>query len=283
MIKATDKGWDSATTLYVARRLQEIAGGQRIAVLDMGCGDGRILEYLLDYGYELYGYDLIHYEDQYDETRRKRLVPYFGDSYDEHIKVTESERAIPFDDDSFDVVYANQVFEHVRFFDKMIFECARVLKPGGILLANFPVATYPIEGHLKIPFAHWIPPGTPRVRYLQLCCALGLFRKKKGYSALETALDLDRYLREETYYRFMNEIMSVSKHYFEACELETDAFVRAKIDLLMAGKGTGGAKLGVFMQLIDGDKLHSCITHLLNAAFCMRNPIKDETIQGTGW
>ena len=121
MIEAADKQWNSATTLYIARRLQEIAGGRRIAVLDVGCGDGKVLEYLFDYGYDLYGYDLAQYEDIYDEARRKRLIPYFGDSYGEHIKVTKSEREIPFDDNAFDLVYANQVFEDVRFFDKLMF------------------------------------------------------------------------------------------------------------------------------------------------------------------
>jgi SAM-dependent methyltransferase len=282
MIGATDKQWDSPTTLYIARRLQEIADGRRIAVLDMGCGDGRTLESLLDYGYDLYGYDLIFYEDHYDETRRKRLMPYLGGSYDEHIKTTRSEREIPFEADSFDVVYANQVFEHVRFFDKMVFEAARVLRPGGVFLTNFPLATYPIEGHCMVPFAHWIPPGTFRVRYLQLWCALGLF-KKEGQSALETAIDLDRWLQEETYYRFMNEVASVSKHYFGSCELETGALVRAKTDLLMAGKGAGGAKLGALVRLVENGKFYSCVTHLYNAAFCMSNPRKDENLQNTGW
>ena len=282
MIKATDKQWNSATTLYIARRLQEIADGRRISVLDMGCGEGTTLEYLSDYGYDLYGYDLVQYEDQYDEPRRKRLMPYFGDSYNERIAVTRSDRTIPFDDSSFDVIYANQVFEHVRFLDKMLFECARVLRPGGILLINFPLATYPVEGHLKIPFAHWIPPGAARVRYLQLWCGLGWFNKK-GRSASERAVELDRYLREETFYRFLNEIASISEHYFESCEVETGAFVRAKRDLLIAGKGTGGARLGALMRLVEGDRLYSCVTHLFNAAFCMRNPKKDENLQSGSW
>ena len=55
MIKAIDKQWDSTMALYIVRRLQEIAGGQRIAVLDVGCGAGGMLEYLLGYGYDLYG------------------------------------------------------------------------------------------------------------------------------------------------------------------------------------------------------------------------------------
>ena len=273
VIRADPKAWNSATTLYFARRLQEIADGRRIAVLDMGCGDGRVLEHLLDYGHDLYGYDLA----RRNEPLRKRLAPYFGGSYDERIKLTQSERTIPFGDDSFDAVYANQVFEHVRFLDKMMSECARVLKPGGTLLATFPLATCPVEGHLGIPFAHWVPPGAPRVKYLRLFGALGLL-KKKGRSDLERAVQADRYLRDETYYRFVNEIASVSRYYFESCEVDTGALVRAKIDLLMADKGTGGARLGTLMQLVDGDKLHACVTHLVNAAFRMRNPRKDGSL-----
>ena len=99
---------------------------------------------------------------------------------------------------------------------------------------------------------------------------------------METAHDLDEWLQEATYYRFMNEIGSVSKYYFESCEIETGALIRAKIDMLMAGKGTGGAKLGTLVRLVDGDKFRSCVTHLYNAAFCMRNPRKEGSLQSAG-
>jgi hypothetical protein len=37
------------------------------------------------------------------------------------------------------------------------------------------------------------------------------------------------------------------------------------------------------MQQVDGSTLHSCVTHLYNAAFCMRNPRKGEDIPSLGW
>jgi ubiquinone/menaquinone biosynthesis C-methylase UbiE len=89
----------------------------------------------------------------------------------------KNEQLIPFEDNTFDVIYANQVFEHVKFFHSMISECSRVLKPKGILLANFPLATYPIEAHIKIPFAHWLPPGDLRTRYLYFFLRFGLETK----------------------------------------------------------------------------------------------------------
>jgi SAM-dependent methyltransferase len=275
VVGATDKQWNSATTLYIARRLQEIAGGRPIAVLDVGCGAGAVLGSLLEYGYDLYGYDLVGFDDEYSGARRERLLPHLGDQYASHIKVTDSQRDIPFGDDSFDVVYANQVFEHVRFLDRMLSECARVLKPGGTLLTNFPLATYPIEGHLRVPFAHWLPPGPVRIRYLQLCSMIRLLVRQEGRAPLATAVAQDNFLREQTFYRFMNEITALSTYYFETCQVETEALVKAKIDLMRAGGGGSALKIAGVIEFIDGrGGLSACVTHLVNAAFCLRNPRK---------
>lgn len=73
----------------------------------------------------------------------------------------------------------------------------------------------------------------------------------------------------------MNEITALSTYYFETCEVETEALVRAKIDLLKADRGVTGPKVAVVMEFLDGNgRLSSCITHLMNAAFCMSNPRK---------
>ena len=125
MIRAKDKPWNSATTLYIARKLEAFAQGTEIAVLDMGCGYGTILEYLIDYNYDVYGYDFGHRKDSLEESNLKK---HLGKKFDSHIKITDNEKRIPFPDDSFDVVYANQVFEHIKFIDAMfqnVQECSR--------------------------------------------------------------------------------------------------------------------------------------------------------------
>jgi SAM-dependent methyltransferase len=273
-VSAANGGWTSAATLYIVRRVHDLAAGRKLAILDMGCGDGANLQALMPYGHDLYGYDLVGPDYIYDEPRRQRLGAHFGEGYDEHLRVTQSEREIPFPDASFDVVYANQVFEHVRFLDSMMAECARVLRPGGTLLANFPLATYPVEGHLGVPFAHWIPPGALRVRYLDLFSRLGRPRRlpgRQGWTHRQHAIFHDRYLREETFYRFLNEVQAVSTHYFESSELETGVFLRAKIDLLKTG-GPRAQRRAALLERFDGPALHGVVTHLLNAAFCMRSP-----------
>jgi hypothetical protein len=47
---------------------------------------------------------------------------------------------LSFPDGGFDVVVCNEVFEHVPALDAALAEIARVLRPGGVLLATFPFA-----------------------------------------------------------------------------------------------------------------------------------------------
>lgn len=159
----------------------------------MGCGDGAAIEYLINYNYHLYGYDL---EFQKNDLRKK-LKRYFGEDFESHIKITPDGKKIPFPEDFFDVIYANQVFEHIKYLDTVFAEIERVLKPNGVLLTNFPLVTYPIEGHLKIPFAHWIPPGKIRIQYLRMFYASRLRSKLKGMNAIETAAHWDEYLQKK--------------------------------------------------------------------------------------
>ncbi len=268
MISASERSWNSPTTLYLARRLAEIASGRRIAVLDVGCGDGTTIEHLAGYGYDLYGYELAPGGD----APRERLATCFGAAVHDRIRTTESEREIPFADRSFDVVYASQVFEHVKFLDQMLAECARVLRPGGTLLANFPLATYPIEWHLKIPFAHWIPPGPVRVAYFRLFYAAGIRPRFPGATALDTARSQDAFLRDRTYYRFVNEVTAVARHHFRTCEIETGRFVQAKLDLLSESPSPGARLAGALVGRLRGPTLDALTTYLFNAAFCMHDP-----------
>lgn len=268
MIQATDKPWNSPTTLYIARKIQSLAKGKSLSILDLGCGNGTVLEHLLDYGHDLYGYDF----PECSFALKKRLGSYFGVSYDKHLRITEDERAIPFDDDSFDVIYANQVFEHIRFMDSILKECARVLKPNGVLLATFPLATCPLETHIGIPFAHWISPGNVRIQYLRFFYTLRLRPKSRGSSSLETAIHQDLYLKEKTFYRFLNEILSLSAHHFQSCKCETDLLMLAKLDLMKIDKNLITHWLGSLIHLFNGSYLNLIATHFIDAAFCMSYP-----------
>ncbi len=229
MISASERKWNSATTLYIARKLAALAQGREepLKVLDIGCGSGQIASIMHEYGHDVYGYDLESAGHKSEAT----LAGAFGENWQDRFKFISNERSIPFDDNSFDVIYANQVFEHVRFLDRIMAECARVLRPDGVLVTLFPVATYPLEGHVKIPFAHWLPPGRLRINYMRIFFALRLRPRKSNRTPLESAEHWDKYLTNHTFYRLMNEIHTLADHYFEAHSEEADDYVRARLDM----------------------------------------------------
>ena len=70
---------------------------------------------------------------------------------------------LPFEDNSFDTVLSIAVLEHVQDVEKAMGESIRVLKPGGILIANVPSYNSIYEGHYNIP---WIPYMNKRIAKL---------------------------------------------------------------------------------------------------------------------
>jgi ubiquinone/menaquinone biosynthesis C-methylase UbiE len=173
------------------------------------------------------------------------------------------------------VIYANQVFEHVRFIDRMFEECARVLRPGGMLITLFPLATVPIEFHLKIPFAHWIPPGKARIHYLRPYYALGLRPKEKGLTAYQSAEYWEQYMRQYTYYRLMNEVVMLAEHYFEAWESDTDAYIQARRDMSAAFPTIKQKLVKAFLDYFPHKRLlNYLVSHYFGATLVMHHPRK---------
>ncbi len=271
-MSAASKAWNSATTLYVARAVQAAAEGRVLSVLDMGCGDGRVMRFLGDLGHRLHGFDLPDRE----EALRRHMSPVFGDAYTERIRIMEDERRIPFDDGMFDLIYANQVFEHLRFLDQMLAECVRVLKPGGTLVTLFPLATYPLEGHALIPFAHWLPPGRARQRYFASLLTLRIGRRFPGMTTRESAAEWDARLRDYTFYRFMNEVQSLLGHYFARTQLDASGYIRAKLDLLATSPRWGARAVAAVGRRLQGPALDAVVTHGFMGVFVATGPRSDE-------
>jgi SAM-dependent methyltransferase len=270
MITPTERPWNSATTLYIARKIQQFAAtrSEPLKVLDMGCGAANMTELLHGYGYDQYGYDIsLNLGVVYPVV--SRLYP---DDYKTRFVQAPDERTIPFADDQFDVIYANQVFEHVRFIDQMFAECARVLRPGGMLIALFPLASGPIEFHVRVPFVHWMPPGPLRVHYLRAFFALGLRAKEAGKSAHEMAVHWENYLRQYTYYRYLNEVAMLAEHYFERWEMDTAGYIQARRDLSALSRRSSHRALKMILDYTPEPLLNYLISHYFGATLVMRSP-----------
>ena len=220
-----ERAIQNGSALYIVRTLHRLAPNQSLRVLDFGCGDGGYTKFLADLGHDAYGCEL----PGDDASRRSTLSGLFGGEYEHHIRVASDEALIPFEDEFFDVVVAYQVFEHIRLSSTMVGECARILKPDGVLIAILPLAPIPVEPHTFIPFAHWIPAGKVRVAYLRRAYSLiSRLSKERSEDPQVWAESRDRYLRDETYYRFLNENLSVGTYHFVNCEVDTLALIDAK-------------------------------------------------------
>lgn len=108
----------SADLMY----LQDVPPGK---VLDVGCGDGGILESLRTAGWEVYGQDV---DGVVRETLEKKEIPHFIGT------LTEAQ----FRDGTFDAVVSNHVIEHLYNPISVLHECWRILRPGGVLVITTP-------------------------------------------------------------------------------------------------------------------------------------------------
>jgi SAM-dependent methyltransferase len=101
-----------------------VEGAHAARLLDAGCGPGDLSErFVRDLGLEVHAFDI---SPRMVELTRNRGV-------DAQVADIES---IPFGDAEFDCVFAGWVLYHAPDLDRAIGECARVLRPGGRLVAT---------------------------------------------------------------------------------------------------------------------------------------------------
>lgn len=118
---------------FVARRrivLELIAShlprsGEKLHLLDAGCGTGITLEHLQRFGTVL-GVD------------NELVALNFCRSRDARKLTCAPLEALPYRDDSFDVVTCLDVIEHIEDDRQAVAELARVLRPGGLLVLTVP-------------------------------------------------------------------------------------------------------------------------------------------------
>ena len=123
-------------------------------ILDYGCGRGEIVSLGRRRGLDIWGAD--SYESHYVS-----FLQAVADETHCYIKRIQASHA-DFPDEHFDLVLSNQVLEHVTEPEAAIADMGRLLKPGGTLIAAFPVTSTWYEGHVGLYFAHRVPRGALR-------------------------------------------------------------------------------------------------------------------------
>lgn len=172
-----------------------------LRILDVGCGRGDVVFWLLEQGWDAWGIDI---DSRYIDIGRDylqsigrdpdRLRAFNGGSY-------------PLCSGWFNVVISDQVFEHVANLDGLATEVSRVSQCGTVGMHIFPARRRPIEVHMHTPFVHWLPKGITRRRALT---ALLFAHVSAPYFTDRTVTErveiFARFSDEETFYRSLREI-----------------------------------------------------------------------------
>ena len=124
------------------------------AILDVGCGIGTFVRRFRQYSDDVHGIEVEEERAAEASADLPNIVQGYGED-------------LPYPDDRFDLVFSNEVIEHVADDRRTAAEMVRVTKPGGAIVAFAPNRLYPFETHGayfrgryvfgNIPLINWLP------------------------------------------------------------------------------------------------------------------------------
>ena len=124
------------------------------AILDVGCGIGTYVRRFRRFSDDVHGIEVEAERVAQASEELPNIVQAYGED-------------LPYPDDRFDLVFSNEVIEHVDDDRRTAAEMVRVTRPGGTIVAFAPNRLYPFETHGayfgdryvfgNIPLVNWLP------------------------------------------------------------------------------------------------------------------------------
>ncbi|KAF0111144.1 MAG: Ubiquinone/menaquinone biosynthesis methylase-like protein [Chloroflexi bacterium] len=170
-----------------------------IKVLDWGCGRGRFVLWLREKGFNAFGVDIDA------EPVENGLTLFKAKGYkDTPLTLIPTSGRTVYADEFFDFLMSDNVLEHVSNIQVAMDEIGRVTAANGSGYHIFPAQWQIIEGHLFMPFVHWIPQGLFRKAVISLFVKLGIepkWKELEGRSNNEKVDTYYKYSKDNIFYR----------------------------------------------------------------------------------
>ncbi len=183
------------------------------AVLDFGCGEGKMVHAFRKLGYRAFGTDIEHLSGEAERLIESEGLCIGGER--PLMMIQTGDYKIPFENEYFDFLISWDVIEHVQRHAEAFSEMNRVLKHGGRSLHFFPSRYSILEPHIGVPFGTIIQSYS----YLYFWAMLGWRDKSQvALTARETAEKNHEFLRTETKYLSKRQLVKLAGSYFRDIE-----------------------------------------------------------------
>jgi SAM-dependent methyltransferase len=203
-------GWDDVLNAILFINRLGIHVRPEARMLDYGCGSGKYTYRMRDLGFDCLGFD-IHDCVTYRSDSDRSLFAFSRLMEERSDYRLNSNFSIPFPDNHFDVIFSFSVLEHVQDLDSVLRECARVLKPTGIVVHFYPGKYQLIEPHIYIPLASFFSPRW----WIRLWSRLGVRNEHLRHSTWQEAAEANlRYIETGLSYLGRGKIRSIAHQYF---------------------------------------------------------------------
>lgn len=120
----SEKNWKNHLKYFLEYFSPHIRkNNSKSAILDVGCGAGLVGKELVKKGFQVYGVDFSLEAIKFGQRENPEINFQHSSIYKQ-----------PFSNETFDIIICLGVFQTVMYPDRALFEMARILKTGGILI-----------------------------------------------------------------------------------------------------------------------------------------------------